>query len=98
MSRVLDFSDGFTSVSEPSSSSNYQETQLIATDLPVDSLITLPNSGVYVVGNKQLLISLNGQLLELGVDYEEFGSDNSISTQFKMLQNLVTGDRITIRK
>lgn len=98
MSRVLDFNDGFTSVSQPSGSANYFATHDVSVAVAENSVITLLNSGNYVVGRNQLYISLNGQLLELGVDYAEVGAANSISTQIMILQDLVVGDRLTIRK
>jgi hypothetical protein len=96
--RILDFSDGFTSVSAPTAGGNYSAVYPITVDQPENTIMTLLNSETYVVGVNQLYVSLNGQLLEVGIDYDEIGSNGSISTQIKMLQNLVIGDRLVIRK
>lgn len=97
MSRILDFSDGFTSASEPTGSGSYVGVTNIAIDQPVNTVMTLPSSGNYVVGINQLKIFLNGLLLEAGNDYNEIGASESLSTQIEMLDYLVAGDKLTFR-
>lgn len=66
--------------------------------------ITIPNntrlSNVvqkYTVGKGSLEVYLNGQYLELGVDWLEVGAANSASTQIQILQNLLVGDTLEFR-
>jgi hypothetical protein len=51
----------------------------------------------YLVGAGLLSVYLNGQLLELGVDWLEVGAVNTLSQQIQILQNLVVGDRLIFR-
>lgn len=68
------------------------------------SIITLPldsrDSNVqeeYLVGDGILTIFLNGQLLELGSDWNEVGAPNTLSDEIEILQDLEVGDRLTFR-
>lgn len=98
MSRILDFNDGFTSVNEPTPSGHSTSVHDIVVDQAANTVMTLLDSGNYIVGIEQLTIYLNGLLLQLGVDYSEIGTPGSLSTQILMIDNLVAGDKLTIRK
>jgi hypothetical protein len=51
----------------------------------------------YVVGAGLLTVYLNGQLLELGEDWDEVGSPGDLSSDIEILQELVVGDRLIFR-
>lgn len=70
----------------------------IAAPQAANTVMTLLASGSYVVGGNQLYISLNGQLLEKGYDYNEIGTAGTTSTTIEMIPDLVEGDRVIIRK
>jgi hypothetical protein len=68
------------------------------------TIITLPldsrDSNVqeqYLVGAGLLSVYLNGQLLELGVDWNEVGTVGTLSDDIEILQSLVVGDRLIFR-
>lgn len=73
---------------------------------PVSSgtLITLPNNTrlgsipqKYTVGKGVLELFLNGQYLNLGVDWVEYGTPGSASNQFQILRTLVVFDVLELR-
>lgn len=51
----------------------------------------------YVVGAGLLAVYLNGQLLELGQDWNEVGTPGNLSSDIEILQNLEINDRIIFR-
>lgn len=68
------------------------------------TIITIPldsrDSNVqeqYLVGAGLLSVYLNGQLLELGVDWAEVGAVDTLSDEIQILQDLVVGDRLIFR-
>lgn len=68
------------------------------------TIITIPldsrDSGVqeeYIVGAGLLAVYLNGQLLELGLDWNEVGTSGSLSSAIEILQDLEIGDRLIFR-
>lgn len=62
--------------------------------LPVNSVLTLPNSGNYK--STELRVFLQGQFLEPAIDYTYVGS-GATRNQITMLQALVQGDSIRFR-
>jgi len=82
----------------PSSSNEYTG--------PVSSGATLPlpedsrdgfTTQKYVVGAGHLQVFLNGQFLDLGIDWAEVGSLGDLSQQIQILQDLVIDDILIIR-
>ncbi|OQW46496.1 MAG: hypothetical protein A4S09_16395 [Proteobacteria bacterium SG_bin7] len=72
--------------------------------VPASTVITIPldsrDSNVqeqYLVGAGLLSVYLNGQLLELGVDWDEVGAVDTLSDEIEILQELVVGDRLIFR-
>jgi hypothetical protein len=72
--------------------------------VPATTIITLPFDSrdsdtiqTYVVGSGMLELFLNGQYLELGVDWDEVGAINTESNQIEILELLVVGDELTFR-
>jgi len=68
------------------------------------ALITLPKDSrdadvqkYYLVGNGALMVFLNGQHLRYGIDYDEVGTFNTLSTQIEILQDLPVGDALEFR-
>ena len=68
------------------------------------TIITIPldsrDSNVqeqYIVGAGLLAVYLNGQLLELGLDWNEVGTIGNLSDEIEILQNLEIGDRLIFR-
>jgi len=65
--------------------------------------ITIPPNSVtsatqyYKAGLKNLEMSLNGMMLQQGVDYTENGSTGVASNTIQMQINLVVGDSISFR-
>lgn len=51
----------------------------------------------YIVGAGLLTVYLNGQLLELGVDWLEVGSPGDLSSDIQIMQDLVIEDRLIFR-
>ena len=51
----------------------------------------------YIVGAGLLAVYLNGQLLELGNDWNEVGSPGDLSSDIEILQQLEIGDRLIFR-
>lgn len=51
----------------------------------------------YIVGAGLLAVYLNGQLLELGLDWSEIGLSGSLSSTITILQDLEIGDRLIFR-
>jgi len=51
----------------------------------------------YIVGAGLLTVYLNGQLLELGLDWNEVGTTGSLSSTIQILQDLVVDDRLIFR-
>ncbi len=70
----------------------------------IGTIITIPldsrDSDVqeeYVVGAGLLAVYLNGQLLELGNDWNEVGTAGDLSSDIEILQQLEVGDRLIFR-
>lgn len=51
----------------------------------------------YIVGAGLLAVYLNGQLLELGLDWNEVGTSGNLSSDIEILQDLEVGDRLIFR-
>ena len=51
----------------------------------------------YVVGAGLLAVYLNGQLLELGLDWNEVGTSGNLSSDIEILQDLEVDDRLIFR-
>jgi hypothetical protein len=65
--------------------------------IPVNSRLIGTPQQYYVVGKGAIEVYLNGQYLQLGVDWIEVGPPNTDSDTIQIQQNLVVGDRITFR-
>jgi len=76
----------------------------ITSPVPAGAIIDIPpnsrNSDLaqsYTVGNGNLEVYLDGELLDLGSEWNEVGSAGSISTQIEILIDLVDDDQLTFR-
>jgi hypothetical protein len=76
----------------------------IAGPVAANTILTIPTDSrdsnaqeEYVVGAGLLTIYLNGQLLELGYDWDEVGTIGNLSSDIEILQDLEVGDRLIFR-
>ena len=73
----------------------YDEQVTVPADDPGPYDVVLPNGESYQ--DIELLVELNGQLLRPTLDYEFLGA-GPLRTQIRVLQSVVAGDIIRIRK
>jgi len=82
----------------------YEEVLSVSTTITSGTTLTLPldtrNLNIqreYIVGSGDLEIHLNGQKLEVGVDWFEVGTNGSISTDITIQQELTSPDKLEFR-
>jgi hypothetical protein len=92
--------------SPPYYGSGYPDFSPVSINGPISAStdITLPGNTrlgnipqKYTVGKGSLEVYLNGQYLELGIDWLEVGYQDEASEQIQILQNLVVGDYLEFR-
>lgn len=71
-----------------------QQTWALTADAPTGSELTLPNAMTYINGRNHLRLSWNGLVLYPEENYEEMGTKDTASTQFKVLFDMKEGDVI----
>lgn len=92
--KYLRLTRGFARQSaSPVPSEVYDQTFVPGGTVSSGTAITLPSSGTY--DSAELKIELNGQLLEVVIDYNYVGSVPR--TQVQMTFNLVLGDRLRFK-
>ena len=69
---------------------NLNEEYDVISDLPINTIITIPNSGIYY--DEKVSVCLNGLQQAVGEDY-----DLDTSTSIEMLVPLYIGDSVTFR-
>lgn len=71
----------------------YDETYTNGSEQPINTIITLPNSGTYA--DKDLEVYLEGILLEDGIDFDYVGTGTR--TQIELLRVLPANDKLRFR-
>ena len=75
---------------------NAEITWQVTSDIPADSVIELPEGLSYLVGRHHIRIALNGAVQGYAVDFNENGSNESLSTSYVTLKEYKTGDILNV--